>query len=397
MARRPGVRAKNGYWYSEAGGVGRYFGRVDVISHAEAMSRLWEALALDASVDRVFGGGRGDDAPGELTPSRRPTPRSASSFVRSQVYSVQVQPHTPTLSTPKLTVSALSDRYLDWLRRHRSCRLHDESQRHLRRWCKANGDILATAIQGSHLDAFQDALAGEGHAPLYVRKHATSVRTMFNRGVKAGWLPQGFKPFASVEGIRLDPKPLLESDIPTDAEVKQLLAHADSLMGDVIAMYYNTGSRTHELIEAKIADFQGACRTIVLGKHKRTRTQREPVPRTITLDADAYIILERRCQGRDPNDHIFVNGNGNPYDRREIAQRFATVRRKAGVRASITLYSFRHLWISEMLMAGVDVLLVARMAGTSVAMIERVYGHFRNQSYQEAQARLDRERATRGL
>ena len=48
-------------------------------------------------------------------------------------------------------------------------------------------------------------------------------------------------------------------------------------------------------------------------------------------------------------------------------------------------------------MAGVNVLLVARMAGTSVAMIERVYGHFRNQSYQEAQARLDRERATRGL
>ena len=36
-------------------------------------------------------------------------------------------------------------------------------------------------------------------------------------------------------------------------------------------------------------------------------------------------------------------------------------------------YGFRHLWISEMLMAGVDVLLVARMAGTSVAMIERSF------------------------
>lgn len=33
----------------------------------------------------------------------------------------------------------------------------------------------------------------------------------------------------------------------------------------------------------------------------------------------------------------------------------------------------------------------------SVAMIERVYGHFRNQSYQEAQARLDRERTARLL
>jgi integrase len=62
-----------------------------------------------------------------------------------------------------------------------------------------------------------------------------------------------------------------------------------------------------------------------------------------------------------------------------------------------SIYSFRHLWISDMLLAGVDVLLVARMAGTSVAMIERVYGHFRNQSYQDAQSRLDGARAVRGL
>jgi hypothetical protein len=48
-------------------------------------------------------------------------------------------------------------------------------------------------------------------------------------------------------------------------------------------------------------------------------------------------------------------------------------------------------------MAGEDVLLVARMAGTSVAMIEWIYGHLRNQSYQEAQAPLDRERAAREL
>jgi hypothetical protein len=47
------------------------------------------------------------------------------------------------------------------------------------------------------------------------------------------------------------------------------------------------------------------------------------------------------------------------------------------VRPTITINSFRHLWIGEMLMAGVDVLLVTRTAGTSVAMIERVYGHFR--------------------
>jgi len=76
---------------------------------------------------------------------------------------------------------------------------------------------------------------------------------------------------------------------------------------------------------------------------------------------------------------------------------WGAIRERAGIGAAITIYVFRHLWISDMLMAGVDVLLVARMAGTSVAMIERVYGHFPNQSYQQAQARLDRERSIRGL
>jgi len=107
--------------------------------------------------------------------------------------------------------------------------------------------------------------------------------------------------------------------------------------------------------------------------------------------------MARRCEGLSPDAYVFTRPSGGAYSNVNIAERFQTVRNRAGIRSTITIYSFRHLWISEMLMAGVDAFLVARMADTSVAMIERVYGHFRNQSYQGAQARLDRERATRGL
>lgn len=65
------------------------------------------------------------------------------------------------------------------------------------------------------------------------------------------------------------------------------------------------------------------------------------------------------------------------------------------IRGHITIYDFRHLWISEALMAGNDVATVARMAGTSIAMVERVYGHFRNDHLQEAQNRLDQARRQR--
>jgi hypothetical protein len=87
------VRAKNGYWYSEAGGVSRYFGRVVAISHSEAMSRLWAALANNASVDRWWGqwAGRRCSERTNSMPASSPKLAFARSFVPSQVHSAQLQ------------------------------------------------------------------------------------------------------------------------------------------------------------------------------------------------------------------------------------------------------------------------------------------------------------------
>ena len=171
MSRKPGVRNKNGYWFSEAGDIGRYFGRVDVVSYSEAMARLWAALASEGG-DRVLGFGVGgavyaNQRPNERTPQvgRRSPALGVSSLVRS--------PTTPdatasTLNPPSLssiTVAELRDCFLDWLQRHRSPALHREAKRHLQRFCEACGGLHAVAIAGSHLEAFQDALRAAGHDP----------------------------------------------------------------------------------------------------------------------------------------------------------------------------------------------------------------------------------------
>lgn len=354
MGRQATLRQKGGHWASDAGGKTRRFGKVAETPYADALQRFREHLA-------------------------NPKPTDA--------------PESPT-PTSAFIVGDLRDKYLAWLKRNRSDKNHRESKRHLDRFANAYGTLNADAITGEHLEAFQDTLAGV-HAPLYVKKHSASVRTMFNRGVRMGWLSPSFRPFATVEAIRLDPRPLSESDLPTLGEVRTLFANAKSEMADMLHVYYATGARTHELIDARVGDFQPTARTLVLGRHKRSKTLREPTPRTIMLNADAHAILARRCEGRESNAVIFPNRNGKPYTSVLLDDRFATVRRRAKVRDEITLYSFRHLWISEMLMAGVDVLLVAKMAGTSVKMIETVYGHFRTQSYADAQAKLDAARARR--
>ena len=59
------------------------------------------------------------------------------------------------------------------------------------------------------------------------------------------------------------------------------------------------------------------------------------------------------------------------------------------------VHSFRHLWISDALMAGSNIATVAYVAGMSVAMIERVYGHFMDDQLHAAQARIDAVRDSR--
>ena len=113
------------------------------------------------------------------------------------------------------------------------------------------------------------------------------------------------------------------------------------------------------------------------------------------VNDEVAAILKRYSAGKDRHQPIFTDPKWRPWTRDTLDHRFQQVRERAGVRSEITIYSFRHLWISEALMSGVDVATVSRMAGTSIAMIEKVYGHFRSDHLREAQARLDAARQQR--
>jgi integrase len=170
----------------------------------------------------------------------------------------------------------------------------------------------------------------------------------------------------------------------------------------MLRCYHATGARTDELAQCRLADLLDRTSQVVLGNHKRSKTQKTPTLRHITLNAEALAIFKALSVGKEPTEHVFLNSDGKPFGRKALAVRFTRVKEVAGkqklgaVRDEITIYSFRHLWISEALMAGNDIATVARMAGTSIAIIERVYGHFRNQHLQDAQARLDELRRQRG-
>jgi integrase len=263
--------------------------------------------------------------------------------------------------------------------------------------------------------------------PFTADKYATSVKAAFNWGTKhpspTPILPNGFRPFATIEKYRRPIEAMMENTLLTITEIDALFRHADADLGlirdngrvrrrrpheyrtsdanpyrgfeDVLRAYHATGARTSELASAVVCDYSRTSRQIVLRKHKRANTQKNGAARRITVNDQLAVILDRWCQGKKPDDPVFTDPKGRPWTRYTLNTRFQRVRDLAGVRREAIIYSFRHLWISDALMNGLDVATVSRMAGTSIAMIEKVYGHFRSDHLREAQALLDAGRERR--
>jgi integrase len=240
------------------------------------------------------------------------------------------------------------------------------------------------------LDAlFRDS--GQPVGPTMVAACQTQIKAAWRWGVEVSKkLPADCRPFIGARKIKV-PQPLkLESDLPTTTEVSQLLAAADRVLpgfANLLRCYYAIGPRTGELGQIRVCDVELRKRQITLGKHKREKTLAEPKARTLTLNADALAIIGGLCEDKRPEETAFNQPNGKPWTTRQLDKYFALAREAANVRDTITIYSFRHLWITDLLEAGTGIALIADMAGTSIRQIERTYGHVRVDNRHHATAR----------
>jgi integrase len=389
MARQAKLRKKNGYWMTKAGGTESYFGKVQDVPHADARRLFLDHLKSISDVRR-----------------RRKT------AISSEV---------------------LCDMHLDWLKEERSVDLYKQRQYLLSKWCNfevgaganrtAVANVAAVQVSADDMLAWKNDLLAKKLGETTIQHALAAVKSCWYWGARHGHLPDDFKPFLKVEKLKLTPRAITEEDLMTPEERDLLFQWADADLDkvrdgktgkyrkrqsaeyrppgqnpyegfrEVLVCYYHTGARTSELANAKVKDFQVRSKKLVLKTHKRSRTMNAPEVRKIVLNQEAFAILQQRSKGKKPDDPLFTQKGDKPWNKDLLDVRFREVRQLAGVRECITIYDFRHLWISEALMAGVDVFTVAKMAGTSVQMIEQTYGHLRGSHLEDAQRSLDEARS----
>ena len=99
--------------------------------------------------------------------------------------------------------------------------------------------------------------------------------------------------------------------------------------------------------------------------------------RKIKLPAETAKFFKTQTTDKLPAAPLLARADGKAWDKDSWKKPIKTAAGAAELAESVTAYTLRHSVITDLVTNGLDLLTVAQLSGTSVAMIEKHYGHHR--------------------
>ena len=118
-----------------------------------------------------------------------------------------------------------------------------------------------------------------------------------------------------------------------------------------------------------VRDFDQRTSELTIGKDKTDKARR------IQLPAEAAKLFTEQAKDKLPGAPLFMRANGKTWNKDSWKLPIASAVVSAGLPKGATAYTLRHSTITDLVSAGLPLLTIAQISGTSVEMIERHYGH----------------------
>lgn len=110
--------------------------------------------------------------------------------------------------------------------------------------------------------------------------------------------------------------------------------------------------------------------------------------RRLKLPHQVMNFLNMEVKDKLPGAPLFSRADGSAWNKDKWKLLLKSAAQAAGLPSQTTAYTLRHSVITDLVIDRVDLLTVAQISGTSVAMIEKHYGHLRNDIVSDALAKL---------
>lgn len=253
---------------------------------------------------------------------------------------------------------------LDKLRRH-----------HLRAWRERveQTPALVTRNKGGETRTRDRAKSTVNRDMVPLRAALMQVLTPGPPNTDAAW-QEGLKPFKNADKPR---------DLYLDRdERKRLLAACDAEGEPFVRALCLLPLRPGVLASLKVGDFDKRTRSLTIGKDKNGK------PRQIGVPASAAAFIESHSTDKLPGAAIFTRPNGKRWDRDTWKHPIKDAVAAAKLPGAVAAYTLRHSVLTDLIRAKLPILTVAQLAGTSVEMIEKHYGHLVRDDAEEALASL---------
>jgi integrase len=96
--------------------------------------------------------------------------------------------------------------------------------------------------------------------------------------------------------------------------------------------------------------------------------------RTIPLTPDAFAHFKACAKGKLPQAWLIARADGSQWKKEAWRDEIKLASRKAKLPRATVAYTLRHSVITDLIVGGLDLMTVARLAGTSLVMIDKNYG-----------------------
>lgn len=140
--------------------------------------------------------------------------------------------------------------------------------------------------------------------------------------------------------------------------------------------------RSGALAGLKVGDFDKRTRALTVGKDKNGN------PRQLTMPQVIADFFEVQVKDKLPAASIFARADGAAWNKDAWKYPVKDAVKAAGLPGAASAYTLRHSVITDLIRARLPILTVAQLSGTSVAMIEKHYGHLVRDDAEEALASI---------
>jgi hypothetical protein len=240
---------------------------------------------------------------------------------------------------------------LDKLRRH-----------HLKEWRKRLEETPAMLSRNKGGER-----RAKVRAPSTVNRDMAPFRAALNKvlapgtpGTEAAW-QEALRPFKNADKRRL-----LYLD---KSQRRRLLSHVEPEAESFVRALCLLPLRPGAMAALVAGDFDRRTSELTIGKDKADGGRR------ILIPADAASLFAAQAKGKLPSAPMFMRAGGRAWDRNTWGDAIEEAVKAARLPAGTTAYTLRHSTITDLVSAGLPLLTIAQISGTSAEMIERHYGH----------------------